>query len=799
VLALWCFDRRGSVLVLAAAFLAASLWLAGRARIDNSFENFFDTSDPAYGAYLQYRRDFGSDEVAYLLYEVPDRPHGVFDLEVMRAIASLTRALEEEVPFVYEVTSLVNAEIVRGVAGGIEIHDLLEEFPETQEQLLAARELVLSKPMYVGGIVSADARYGAVVVEMDRSSTDPLDEIRLDPEAGDVLDNLYPQVSQAKIEETLARAGCQGLRFHVSGDAPLNAVYNWIIDDESQLLDLATTLVVALLLLLFFRSWVGVIGPVVVVQLSLFACVAFVALVGWNVDMMFGALPTLLVAVGVAHSVHILSEFQSLRAQLGDPRAAARRSLELVGAPCLITSLTTAAGFLAMGVAPIATIWHMAVYSAVGVMTAFALSVTLLVALLSFDRRSSVAPAPEPELERAKGGRRFQAGLAAVARANLRHRRELLFAFGAVFVLSLVGIARLRVDSNWLDDLTDRVPIKGDTVRIDSVMGGLNSLVYLFDSGRPEGVKDPAVLRDIRRVQREAERHDLVQKTYSVVDILEDLNQAFHEGDPAQRRLPDTRQLVAQYLLLYESSGGEEVEEYLSGDFARASLEVRTRIAETSALAGLADEIEASLESRPLAASTMERTGIGELWLQLLEYIVSSQVRGVLLAFASIATLLCLIFRSLRTGLVAMIPNVAPVVLTLGFMGWWGIPLDYNKLMIATVAIGIAVDDTIHMMMRCHHEFRRCGRYDEAIEAAFADVGRALVITSVALVLGFLVLVLSVMASRVVFGVLLASTIATALVADFLLLPSLLLRFQPFGPEGGRTGDPRDRARPKAA
>jgi predicted RND superfamily exporter protein len=103
------------------------------------------------------------------------------------------------------------------------------------------------------------------------------------------------------------------------------------------------------------------------------------------------------------------------------------------------------------------------------------------------------------------------------------------------------------------------------------------------------------------------------------------------------------------------------------------------------------------------------------------------------------------------------------------------------------------------MMMRCHHEFRRCGRYDEAIEAAFADVGRALVITSVALVLGFLVLVLSVMASRVVFGVLLASTIATALVADFLLLPSLLLRFQPFGPEGGRTGDPRDRARPKAA
>jgi predicted RND superfamily exporter protein len=781
----WCFDHRVLVLALSVAFAAGTAVLAGHARIDNSFDNFFDKTDPAYQAYLQYRKDFGSDEIAYLMYEAPGREHGVFDLEVMRKIARLTRALEDEVPFVYEVTSLANAEIVEGVPDGIVIHDLFESEPDSQAEVLAARDLVLAKPMYVGGIVSQDARYGAIIIDMALSSTDPVADIRLDPDGGDGLGNLYPQVTQAKIDEILARPEYADLAFFVSGDVPLNAVWNWIIDDESGVLDLATLGVIAVLLAVFFRSPIAVIGPLVVVQLSVIATVAFVGLVGWNVDMMFGNVPTLVITVGVAETVHILSEWNAQCAEHEDRRAAMRRTLELVGLPCLLASLTSAAGFLSMGLAPVATIARMSVYSAIGVMVAFVLSMTLLVALLSLGRRFQ-APDALRALADGRGGSRVRAALAGIARFNVRHRLALLGVSAAVCGLAGVGIGRLEVDSNWMDDLTDRVPIKAATLRIDEVMGGLNSLVYLFDSGRPEGVKDPAVLRDIERVQRDAERHDIVQKTYSVVDILKDLNQAFHEGDPAYYAIPESPELVAQYLLLYEGSGGDEVEEFLSSDFSHASLEIRTRLAKTSRMAQLADDIEAEIAAEPLQASTAARTGIGELWLQLLDYIVASQVQGVVLAFVSIAAMMWLVCQSLRTALLAMVPNVAPIVLTLGAMGWWGLPLDYNKLMIASVSIGIAVDDTIHFMTRFRHEFEQRGRYAEALEAAMTEVGRAVFITSAALVLGFLVLTLSVMASRVMFGVLLAATIGTALLAEFFLMPALLVAFKPFGPEGAR-------------
>jgi predicted RND superfamily exporter protein len=182
----------------------------------------------------------------------------------------------------------------------------------------------------------------------------------------------------------------------------------------------------------------------------------------------------------------------------------------------------------------------------------------------------------------------------------------------------------------------------------------------------------------------------------------------------------------------------------------------------------------------------MSVTGIGALWLKLLDYIVSSQIQGFMLAFSLIAVLMYLIFRSLPVAVISMLPNLSPILLALGVMGWMAIDLDYNKAAIAAVALGIAVDDTIHLISRYRYEFSRSGNYEEALHLAMSDVGRALVITTVALVLGFLVLMGSLLQSQATQGMLLATTIVTALVADFLLMPALVLTYHPFGPEGER-------------
>jgi hypothetical protein len=290
-------------------------------------------------------------------------------------------------------------------------------------------------------------------------------------------------------------------------------------------------------------------------------------------------------------------------------------------------------------------------------------------------------------------------------------------------------------------------------------------------------------LQEIERIQVWADQWEIVRKTYSIVDILKDLNQTFHADDPAEHRLPESRELTAQYLILYESAGGTEADKYVSSDYRHASLELRMALGMTSETERLVNALDAELAARPLEASSLRLTGIWALWLKLLDYIVSSQIQGFTLAFSMIALVMCGLFRSLRTGLIAMVPNLSPVFLTLGMMGWLGIPLDYNKVMIAAVAMGIAVDDTIHLMSRVRYEFHRLGNYRAALDEALRDVGRAVLITSIALVLGFLVLLLSILDSQAVRGVLLATTIVTALIADFLLLPALILTFKPFGPE----------------
>lgn len=778
---LWSYDRRAIVATLCLAVLAWGAYLAGNVRVDNGFQVWFAQSDPTYLAYLDYREEFGSDEMTIIVYEVPEAEYGPWDLEVMRKVVALTEALEDEVPFVADTTSVANAEILIPVEDGIDILDLRENFPETQEELLEIRDLIVGKDLFRDALVSADGKYAAILLEMDRSSIDPAEDLKLDPEGGDELANYYPQAPLIAVEEILARPEFAGITYHLTGDVPLNATMNTVTANESVGLGLGCFAVVGTLLFFFFQSFVGVIGPLAVVLLAMMLSVALISLLGWEVNNMFIMMPTLITAVGVADSVHIISDFRSYEAELGDRRKALARTLYLVGPPCLLTSLTTGAGFLAMAFAPIRAISEFGIYAAGGVFAAFLLSVTLLMVFLTFIKPSKLSP--EDLRRRAKGGPRTRRAFAAISAFDTRYPRQILAASALIFVFSVVGIAQVRVDSNFLDDFDKEHPVRVTTELVDRVLGGVMSIIYVFDSGEPEGVKDPAFMRQIEGLADAAMEAPIVAKAQSVTDIVRDINETFHGGDRDFRVLPETRDLIGQYLLLYELSGGEEAAEFLSGDFSRATLELRCHLVESSYLAELVDSVSAFQETQTDATATTTLTGIGSLWIELMTYITISQMRSFIIALVAISIMMCLVFRSIPIGMLSMIPNVTPVLLTVGGMGWMGVPLDYVKLLIAPVAIGIAVDDTIHHVTRFRHEFYERGNYAEALEASMHDVGRALFITSVVLVLGFLVFTLSALDAQEAFGQLLAATIITALIADFVLMPALFLVFKPFGPE----------------
>ncbi|MCB1614441.1 MAG: MMPL family transporter [Pseudomonadales bacterium] len=781
-MAVWSYDHRWIVLFTSLFMLSGSLYLAGKARVDNSFESYFDSHDPVYLAFQQFREDFGSDEIGLLVYEVPGKEHGPFDVDVMRRIAELTEELEAQVPFIDEVTSLTNAEYIEGEEDGLNILRLLEEIPDDQQALLDIREKFLSRKMYVGGLVSADGRFASIVMDMRISQTDPLEHLKLDPQGGDDQDNLYPQPTYRAIEAIIDQPKYSDIRFYHSGDVALNYISNTLIMSEMGRVGIYGAIVVSLLLLLFFGLRpIGVYGPMLIVGLSIIMSSAFVGLMGWRIDMMFGFVPLLMIAVGTADAVHIIAEFHH---QLPgkNRRDAIRHTLMRVGLPCLMTTLTTVAGFYSNAFSEIKSIAHLGWYVPVAIFAAFFFTMTLLMVLLSFGKGGEYLTVHDARNEEPHG--LLARVLNAVADFDIRHAKTILLFFIVLILLSVEGISRIRVDSNYLEDFSDRVEVKRDTKKIDESLNGTGSLSYLFDTGVADGIKNPEVLKEIERVQQMVEiSSPLVVKTTSPVDLVKDINRSFHADDDRYYAVPESRELIAQLLLVYELSGGDELTDFLSPDYSRARLDINVKTAETSEYFVLDQKVKAYLEDEPLEHSTVMLTGVGSLWLKLMDYITSSQIRGLSIAFVVIAVMMCLTFRSVKIGLLSMLPNIAPVFFTLGLMGWLGITLDFGRLLLGGIGIGIAVDDTIHFINRYRNEFDRHGNYQKALRSTLMGVGRPLLITSLVLICGFVMFVFSLLTSQVIFGLLLALIVLVALLADFLMVPAIVLLFKPFGPE----------------
>jgi len=785
----WSYDHRYIVLGICLVVFSICIYFAKDVRFDNSFEAFFDRDDLVYTRFLEFRDNFGSDEISYILYEAPGKENGVWDLGVMHDIDEISKKIEKKAPFVKRVLSLSNSEFIEGRPGELIIHDILKDFPENQEEMLKIRNKVLAKPLYVNGLADASGRFGAIVVEMHKSSIDPLEEIQVDPQKGTDLFNLYPQATAVVIKKILSEYEKKGIVFYNTGDVELNSEYNIITMKESERLGIITFIVIGILLAFFFRSVNGVIGPLAVVGLSILISVSFMGFIGWKFDLMFSMLPTVLIAVGVADAVHIITDFRTYHKSLNDRREAIKKTIYLTGLPCMFTSLTTSAGFISMTISPIKSIKHFSIYSAVGVAGAFILSVTFLVIFLSFGSRQCKGRSPEKSQKKDPGNALLKKSLLFVATFDIRHKLLIIIVSLFIFGFAIAGIFRIKVDSSFLSEFSDKLEIKRVTQRVDEVMGGTVSYSYVFDTDKTDGILDPAVLREIEALQNKANTMDIVMKTYSIVDLLKDINKSLHDENPSYYVLPETVEQAAQYLLIYEMSGGNELENYITTNYNSANLEVRTKLADASEIQKLVAELDRFLESRPVNGIKPAMTGMGALWFKLIDYIVQSQIRGFLLAFSVIAVMMCILFGSIRVGMLSMIPNLSPVVITLGIMGWAAIPLDYVKLMIGCLAIGIAVDDTIHLLARYQHEFRRSGNYEEALFRSMAHVGRALFITSVVLVSGFLVFLNSLMDSLAQFGVLVAATISVALLADFLLMPALVMVFKPFGPEFSAEGE----------
>jgi len=353
--------------------------------------------------------------------------------------------------------------------------------------------------------------------------------------------------------------------------------------------------------------------------------------------------------------------------------------------------------------------------------------------------------------------------------------------------LAAVGIYNLRVDFNFLHEFKPHIEWRVHTERIERIMGGILSLVYVFDTGQADAIQDPAVIGAIESLQEFTATDPLVADSTSIADYLKELNQAFHGGDPAYHLVPKERDALAQLMLVYELSGGKEMNDIRNVDRSKTVLELRVKVVGAAAVRKLVGKLEKHLAAHSIAGVKVELSGIGLLWIKIADYIGNSQISGASGSFIMILMFIAVAFGSLRQGLWAMVPNVLPFLFALGFMGAMGWPLDYFRMMLASVTMGISVDDTIHFLARARVVFAETGNYREALRETMREVGGPVTVTSLALVVAFSSYLLSSMAILSSFGILLCGTVIVGLVTELLLTPALIVQFKPFGPE--RVGD----------
>ena len=763
------------VLLASLAVFSAFAYSATDIKAQASFDAMLREDDPARIQYDLFRERFGRDE----LLLVALKPAEIFDLEFLTRLRDMHRDLEAELPHLEAVTSLVNVRETRGVEDGLVVDDLLADWPESEADLAALRERVLSSELYRNFLISEDGRVTMIIIEpaYDAGEFGSDDALSGFDDANDGAEPQVPSMSPEANEalwaaalEVLARHADPKVEVHNAGPfLMIQALVKNMITDMRLFSGLAI-LVIAISLFAMFRRLSAVIGPLVVVVMGLVSTLGLMAITGAELGMGTQLLPSFLLAVGVGYSVHILSIFyQAIDEDGRTPNDAMVHALEHSGVAVLFTGLTTAGGMISFAAAPLTPIRTLGLYAPAGIFLACAYTLVVLPAAFAIF----------PVRPRAGGNRHdwIERALLRCGDFAVDHPLAILSACGVAVAVSLTQIPTLNVAHDPIQWLPEDHPVRRGIEFVDREMGGSMSLEVLLDTEKENGLQQPSALQALDRVSDRLVAVELdglsVSKASSIAEVVKEINQALHEESPAAYAIPANSALVAQELLLFENSGTDDLEDVVDSQFSLGRISLRAPWSEAGLYANFVSLLKMQVGSLR-EFGRVEFTGMLVIMSSTMIAVIETIIRSYGLALLIITPLMILLIGNLRIGVASMVPNLAPIVVVLGVMAFLGVRLDMFTMLVGSVALGLVVDDTVHFLHTFRRYFDENQDVRESVRETLRTTGRALVCTSLVLTAGFLIFAFSSLSSLVRFGSLTAFAIVTALLLDIFLSPALM-------------------------
>ena len=740
-------------LVISATLMFVAAAASGIARLEFAadYRIFFDEDNPQLLALEDLENTYGkSENVAFLI--VPDDGNATSETALSAAVW-LTEAAWQT-PYTRRVDSLANFQHTTADGDDLYVRDLVDPQELTQAEARSRiRDIALADPRISGSILGRNGDVSVINVT-----------IELPPEG--LLDAVAEVADFARSIADEAEGRFPGIDMRTVGTVIVNQTFLEASINSQMIFLPASLLLMAVILGVLTRSWAGVGATGLVIVFSIVAAIGLGGWAGLPFSPPISPAPTIVLMIVVANCVHLLVALQQ-RLRAGDSKHdAIVESLRLNLHPVFLASLTTALGFLSMNFSEVPPYRHLGDIVAFGIAASFILSVTFMPALLS------LLPV------RAAKERRFSGpSMSRLADFALRHRKALLWGWPVVVLAMIFAIPRNELNDVLVHFFDESVEFRQDTDFMDEHLSGNTLLEYSLHASAEGGATDPLFLAEVANFAEWYREQPPVRHVAVITDTFQQLNQSMHGDDPAQYRIPESQELAAQYLLLYELSlpQGLDVNNQIDRSKSATRVSVSAETLYSQELLDLNARAEAWLRENASHVSGVSSTGPATLFAYIGQRNIRAMLIGTVVVLVAISAILLFALRSLRLGLISIVPNLLPAVL--GF-GVWGLTVGQVGLSLSVVVamtIGIVVDDTVHFLSKYRRARQEYGRKpEEAVRYAFDTAGRALLTTTVVLVAGFLIFAFSPFVPTAQVGVLTAMIIGFALIADLTLLPALL-------------------------
>lgn len=728
----------------------------GRLRLDTSFDSLIPAHDPSRQIYQQVTREFGSDNKTIIYVAEPE----LWTAARLRQLDMLQRDLGQ-LQFVERIDSLFSLRTVQDDAGRIGERSISDRIPRTDAEARILREQILSNPLYVGNFLSRTGEATAIIVSV------------VNPDQA-VAEDEFNQTVFSNIETLLARYENQFQRVFQVGSPRIDAEIRGSLSRDFVRLGPLAALALLSAVFLFLRSALAAALPLAT---SFITLIWTFGLLGWlNVplNVLSAMIPALVIVIGSTEDTHIMAAFA--KAAAGDARAPARaiigKAARQLGVPVALTVLTTTLGFATNLASDIGLIRDFAVAATIAMLSNGVVTVLLAPMLLArFGQATTTRSA-------SAGLARFPAWLVQrFAVLQDRHPAATILLTVALCGVLALQAARLHITNDPFSYFPADGKLLTDTQIVHEDLAGVR-VFFVNLQARPDAFREPANIARLAQIQAFIANQHAFDLSLSLADQLAFINRVFRGDKPDAALLPDSRELISQYLLFFHRS---ELEPYVSHDFSQANIVVRHNISDSRQLSAYIQALENAVSR--IAGPDMRTALVGESLMlnRAADSLMAGQLQALALILGLIFVIMSVMFTDLRGGALALIPASIPIIVMFGVMGLLDIALNPATAMLGVIAIGIAVDGTVHLLSRYNDLCRRTSDDQAAVRQAVTEQATPLVVSGLALSLGFGVLMLSEFAIIAQFGALAAAIMLVSIFANLLITPIIMVRWRLVG------------------